>query len=43
MTVEADRPDPIESMLAFFGSEALRLRTKAGDCLEIGPDKPLPN
>ncbi|MEU5419987.1 helix-turn-helix transcriptional regulator [Streptomyces sp. NPDC020799] len=30
MTVEADRPDPTESMLAFFGSEALRLRTKAG-------------
>ncbi|MGW1073527.1 helix-turn-helix domain-containing protein [Streptomyces sp. NPDC002537] len=30
MTVEADRPDPTASMLAFFGSEALRLRTKAG-------------
>ncbi|MCC3768386.1 helix-turn-helix transcriptional regulator [Streptomyces sp. UNOC14_S4] len=30
MTVEADRPDPTASMLAFFGSEVLRLRTKAG-------------
>ncbi|MEU2869592.1 helix-turn-helix transcriptional regulator [Streptomyces olivoreticuli] len=30
MTVEADRPDPNASMLAFFGSEALRMRTKAG-------------
>ncbi|WP_116213246.1 helix-turn-helix domain-containing protein [Streptomyces olivoreticuli] len=30
MTVEADRPDPTTSMLAFFGSEALRMRTKAG-------------
>ncbi|MGA5132886.1 helix-turn-helix domain-containing protein [Streptomyces olivoreticuli] len=30
MTVESDRPDPTASMLAFFGSEALRMRTKAG-------------
>ncbi|MGY5131306.1 helix-turn-helix domain-containing protein [Streptomyces nigrescens] len=30
MTAETDGPDPTTSLLAFFGSEVLRLRTEAG-------------